>query len=526
MTVFFNGSYDNAIACQASFCNKSLKRFESQGFGFVIALLLLCLSFCQTVFASDTDTGTGVDIDLAQDLAQDLDLDGWQAVTNTSSSNAAVTQAAEPALQDSTASDQAMKVSVNDAWSLSASPKQSSNRGLRERVLVMETVEGKPVIATPEIFEVVPLDDLDLADDELLSGTPVVGPMQINNMDMFVGELKVVGKVEVTRVAIGNGAIVRAELLQTGELLIIAQAEGSSSLRLWHQNGTQSGYNIRVSAEDPETRVRMERMVRLRVRMVEFRKSAMDELGINWSDDANGPSFAAAGDGIGNNLFRPEFDGFSGLPNQVDPFSTYFGIATDITSRINFLAQNGDAVTLAEPVLSAINGGSASFLAGGEVPFPSQGADGQSTVEFKEYGVRLQIAPRIDSGGNVRTFVQTEISEIDQAVTINGAPGLLTRRAETEVNVRSGETIVISGLLRADKSEALDRVPGLGRLPILGHFFRSQKTSNAVSELVIFVTPEVVEPNAAPMFDAREQDIYSKSSEHVNTLRSTPLLME
>lgn len=347
----------------------------------------------------------------------------------------------------------------------------------------------------------------------------------VSNLDMFVGELQVLGKVDVTRVAIGNGDIIRAEVLKTGELLIIGQTEGSTSLRLWNKNDTQTAYNIRVGANDPETRVRMERMVRMRVRMVEFRKRALGQLGIDWSDSTAGPSFSTAGDVISNNLFRPAAEGFDGLPNRVAPFSTYFGIASNITSRINFLTQNGDAVTLAEPVLSAVNGGQASFLAGGEVPYPTIGTNGQTTVEFKEYGVRLQVAPRIDAGGNIRTLVETEISQLDAAVSVNGAPGLLTRRAQTEVNVRSGQTIVISGLLSSESSEDVQSVPGLGRLPIIGRFFRSTNKSNDVRELVIFVTPEVIEPSGELLTEA-SQETYTRSTNQLRSVRESLPLME
>ena len=345
------------------------------------------------------------------------------------------------------------------------------------------------------------------------------------NLDLFAGELKVLGKVDVTRVAIGNGGIIRAEILKTGELLIIAQSAGSTSLRLWNKDESQSAYNIRVTEKDMETRVRMERMVRMRVRMVEFRKSALGRLGIDWADSTTGPTFAAAGDAIGNNLFRPVTEGFEGLPNRVQPFSTFFGIASNITSRINFLAQNGDAVTLAEPVLSAMNGGSASFLAGGEVPYPTISELGQATVEFKEYGIKLDVAPQIDSFGNVRTFVRTEISQLDSAVTVNGAPGLLTRRAETEFNVRSGETIVISGLLSAESSNDVNYIPGIGRLPIIGKLFSSKNQRNSVTELVIFVTPEVVEPGQK-FNTARENERYDATSERLRQVRQKLPIME
>lgn len=405
----------------------------------------------------------------------------------------------------------------------------SAAAGLRKRINAIQMRTDNPVVAVPEIREFTssptPGNSTIAGGQAAALARDYSNVVSVENLDMFAGELKVLGKVDVSRVAIGNGGIIRAELLKTGELLVIAQSEGSSSVRLWHKDDTQSAYNIRVSTNDPQTRIRMERMVRLRVRMVEFRKSALGQLGIDWSDGTAGPTFAAAGDAIGNNLFRPAAEGFDNLPNQVAPFSTYFGIASNITSRINFLSQNGDAVTLAEPVLSAVNGGQASFLAGGEVPYPSVGSNGQTTVDFKEYGVRLQVAPRIDDAGNVRTLVETEISQLDSAVSVNGAPGLLTRRAQTEVNVRSGETIVISGLLSSESSKDMDMIPGIGRLPIIGRLFSSKNSRNTVTELVIFVTPEVIEPEQ-PMMTARQRDIQQSTTANIASARQSLPLME
>ncbi|MFK7996002.1 MAG: type II and III secretion system protein family protein [Granulosicoccus sp.] len=365
-----------------------------------------------------------------------------------------------------------------------------------------------------------PLQPLPLSEVIDHSSTPVT-----INLDLFVGEVKVLNNIDVKRVAVGNGNIVRAEVIDTGQLLIIAASAGSSSVRLWNNDGSQSDYNIRVSATDQQTRVLMQRTVRMRVRMVEFRKNALGRLGIDWSDSTTGPGLAMVGDAISNDLFRPAVESFNGLPTNVAPFSTYFGIASNITSRINFLAQNGDAVTLAEPVLSAMNGGEASFLAGGEVPYPSIGENGQTQVEFKEYGVKLSVAPLIDSAGNVRARVETEISQLDSSVSVQGTPGLLTRRAQTEVTVRSGETIVVSGLLSSESSADTDLLPGLGRLPVIGRLFRSRGQRNAVSELVIFITPEVIEPGL-PVINARERDYLKESDKRFDTVRQQLPLME
>jgi len=346
------------------------------------------------------------------------------------------------------------------------------------------------------------------------SQQPTIQPIEVmtRNVDMFVGQVSVFGKVAVDRVAIGKGSVVRAEVLKTGELLVIAQSEGSSSLRLWHKDGQQSDFNIRVGASDPETRFHMEKMIRLKVKMVEFRKSSLGKLGIDWGDSVTGPTFATAGDFVTNSIYRPAAEGFSGTINgAVKPFSSYFGIASSLASKINFLSTSGDAVVLAEPTLSCANGGSARFLAGGEVPYPTVQANGQTTIEFKEYGIRLEVAPRIDTAGNVQTSVMTEISSIDASVTVQGAPGLLTRRTQTQVNVRTGQTIVISGLLKSENSKDIDKVPGIGNLPVIGRLFKSDNVRKDLSELVIFITPEVMNPESEVMTE-RHNEINTKSN--------------
>lgn len=318
------------------------------------------------------------------------------------------------------------------------------------------------------------------------------------NIDLFAGEVRVFGKVAVDRVAVGKGAVIRAEVLANGELLVIALAEGSSSLHLWNKDGSQVDYNIRVSPNDPETRVHMKTMVNMKVKIIEFRKSALGKLGIDWTKDIAGPTFGTIGDFVSSRLYRPPVDpGLGvqgGLPSAIKPFSTHFGLATSITSRINYLASSGDAVTLAEPTLSCVNGGRATFLSGGEVPYPVVGNNGQISVEFKEYGIRLDVSPTANEQGDIYTKILTEVSQIDPAVSVAGAPGLLTRRAKTEVNVVEGQTIVIAGLLDAQNSKDLDKVAGLGDIPIIGGLFRTRDSVDRLTELAIFLTPELQQP--------------------------------
>jgi len=313
-------------------------------------------------------------------------------------------------------------------------------------------------------------------------------------VDMFVGEVKVLGHFQAERIAIGNGKVLRVEARDNGELIVIAEGQGSSSVRLWLKDGEQRNYNVRITESDPSTRVRMESIVRMSVKMVEVRKNALNELGINWASQIDGPALTTAGDFISSSLFRSSNNLGVNLPLNVKPFSTHFGLATSISSQINLLSSTGDAITLAEPTLSCINGGVASFLAGGELPYPVTGTNGQTSVEFKEYGIKLNIHPFVDNNKRIYTKILTEISQIDAAVSVLGVPGILTRRTETEMNVVAGQTIVLSGLLSAENSEDIDKVPGLGDIPYLGALFRSKNYRNQKTELIIFVTPEVVQP--------------------------------
>lgn len=341
------------------------------------------------------------------------------------------------------------------------------------------------------------------------------------NIDMFSGEVKVLGTFDLNRVAVGDGKVVRVETKDGGELILIAQAAGSSSLRLWLKSGAELDYNIRVSKRDPETRLRMESMVRMNVKMIEVRKNAISDLGIDWSNQMNGPAISTAGDFISSSLFRSPSSG-SGitevLPLNVEPFSTHFGLATSITSKINFLASSGDATTIAEPTLSCTNNGTATFLAGGEIPYPVTGSNGQTTVEFKEYGIKLDISPQVDADGNIYTSILTEISQIDPSVSVLGAPGILTRRAKTHINVVTGQTMVISGLLSTENSIDENEVPWLGKLPFIGGLFGSTNTRNQMTELVIFVTPEVIKPQSL-RFTKREQDAYNFGTKRMQKVR-------
>ncbi len=342
------------------------------------------------------------------------------------------------------------------------------------------------------------------------------------NLDLFQGEIKLFRDISVDRVAIGNGKLIKVEILSENQLLVIAEAPGSTSLHLWKTDGTEANFNIRVAEKDPETRVRLEKMIQMDVKIVEFRKSRLDELGVDWSKNIPGPTFATAGDAVTSTLFRGPSEATiaSGLPLNVQPFQSYFGIATEITSRIKYLESSGDATTLAAPTLSTRNGGNAKFLAGGEVPYPVVNENGQTSVSFKEYGIKLDITPVVDPNNVIAAKISTEVSQIDPAVNVLGSPGFLTRKTDSEMNVNEGETIVLAGLLNRELSNSADKVPGLGNVPIIGWLFKSQNYRNNVTELVVFVTPHVVDVKAAPARDARIEKTEALLSEKMEQTKA------
>jgi len=242
-----------------------------------------------------------------------------------------------------------------------------------------------------------------------------------------------------------------------------------------------------------ESLVLAEPMVYMNVQITEFNTSALENLGINWSTTFNGPSMGWAHDWVKSGA--PEQAGVKqeGNPLVAAVAGGYFGIATLITSKINVAVSNGDALLIASPTLSARSGGKAEFLSGGEIPYPVPGPNATVTIEFKEFGIKLNVEPRAGIGGNVVAKVFTEVSSIDESVTVEGVPGLKTRKTSTEASLRDGETLVISGLVNNEVGKDINKVKWLGDLPILGPLFRSTNFRNKRSDLVIFITPHIID---------------------------------
>ena len=248
-------------------------------------------------------------------------------------------------------------------------------------------------------------------------------------------------------------------------------------------------------------RVGQERMIAMDVKFIEIRRELLENIGVKWSPTAQGPTFQVIGDLHRSAALRPggaaEGSGLQIAP-RIAPFASSLSIASSLTSMINLLVQSGDAAILAEPRLSCRSGGHARFVAGGELPIPVAGALGTASVSFKEYGIKFDVSPVASESGLIAAKIATEISSINFEVAVKEVPGITKRRAETDVNLRENETLVIAGLLTDESARNVDRLAGASELPVLGPLFRSRQFRDRQTELVVFVTPRFVDGGPMP----------------------------
>lgn len=243
--------------------------------------------------------------------------------------------------------------------------------------------------------------------------------------------------------------------------------------------------------------------VNLQVRIAEVSKQATKNFGFNWSAILNNGTIA-----IGLLTGRVPVTSFgnfipSPAPNNFDSIGLGYrspGGSVNISSLIDALQNEGLITVLAEPNLTTISGEPANFLAGGEFPIPVSEGNQQISIEFKRFGVSLSFTPTVLDANRLSIKVAPEVSELSSAgaVTINSitVPGLSVRRADTTVELASGQSFAIAGLLQNNASNNVQQIPALGDLPVLGALFRSTQFQRNESELVIIITPYIVKPAA------------------------------
>jgi pilus assembly protein CpaC len=244
--------------------------------------------------------------------------------------------------------------------------------------------------------------------------------------------------------------------------------------------------------------------VLLEVRFLEASRSAVREIGFGNTIDAN--DFQST----------TESGTISGLAEKTVALFTNLG-GENIDVRIRALEEKGVIRTLAEPNLVALSGDTASFLAGGEFPIPVSNKDNQITVEFKKFGVSLDFTPTVLGEGLVNLRVRPEVSALDKANGIRASnieiPGISVRRADTTVELHDGQAFAVAGLLQNNYSNDVRQTPWLGSVPILGALFSSKRYQRNESELVIIVTPRLVQPAPHPDQLASPLDSFAEPTE-------------
>jgi pilus assembly protein CpaC len=350
------------------------------------------------------------------------------------------------------------------------------------------------------------------AQQQVMLSRPVAVRRDIESLQAALIGLNPTGSLRVSAVD--------KSLILTGEVRSPVEAEEVQHLASGFVTEEKQLVN-RVTVDGPN-------QINLRVRIAEVSRTVSKVLGINWesvgragnlalgvatgnpvlgvvgSSTSGGtvtsnyvPSVLAGGLGGAAYLTRNTSSG-----GTTDSILLGFNAGnTNVNAVIDALSSNGLVKILAEPNLTAMTGETASFLAGGEFPIVVPGALGQVNVEFKSYGVSLAFTPVVLTNGRISLRVRPEVSEISTQgeVEISGTtiPALSTRRVETTVELGSGESFAIGGLIQNSTTDALSKLPGLGDLPVIGSLFRSSQFQRNESELVIVVTPYLVRPVSA-----------------------------
>jgi pilus assembly protein CpaC len=354
-----------------------------------------------------------------------------------------------------------------------------------------------------------------------------------------------VSPIEFNRVSIADPAVAEAVVVSPNEVLINGMNLGTTTFVVWDNAGARRIYGVEVTADagaverhlttifpDEEIEVTARgntlilsgpvssafvarralelaegsgavvidnlqtpapSQILLHVQFAEVSRSALSSLGNQIIDVLNPHEVSENGDWRG----RTDSDGVVEL--------SLINSDSHLRAVLQAFKESGDFKSLAEPTLLALDGENASFLAGGEFPFPTvQGAQTSNAVsiEWREFGVRLNFTPSVTNIGNIRLDIEPEVSSLDFAggLTISGfqMPTILSRRAQTQVELREGQHLAIAGLMDRSIQESLRKLPILGDIPILGALFRSSDERQQVTELLVIVSPRIVEPVNAP----------------------------
>ena len=326
---------------------------------------------------------------------------------------------------------------------------------------------------------------------------------------------------KIETVSLANEDIADVVSVTPTELVVIGKEVGITSLIVWGVSKTHTMYDIKV-----ERNITGQQVV-LEVQVAEVNKSALSEYGLDFLMVDWDPSHIKKGDKIlgtyagqvtspdpeSRNLFAQ--DGITGVIK-------WLGDKREFSTVIKALQQKGDLTLLANPQLICLSGEEASFLVGGEVPVPiaqtatAAGAPSVS-IEWKEYGVRLDFLPTIVDTNLINLKITPEVSSLDWANAVSFAgwdiPALRTRKADATVELNSGQSVVLGGLLSTEETKTIKRVPILGHIPIINFFFSKKETTKSETELLIIVSPRIISSIAEEVIPPLPWEKQEKSEE-------------
>ena len=412
-------------------------------------------------------------------------------------------------------------------------------------------------------------------------------------VEVSLNESKYMAASGITRLAVGNPAIADVQLLSSGDFLLVGKKSGTTSLIVWSDGGRRTEYTVYVAGNDrgmasaiqdaigyPKVHVQMMKdrvmlrgkvenqyehdvamkiaglytggdesgvidilelehpsQIRLEAQIIEINSDYTRNLGIQyWSQTpGNSSNSSSSSDNPNSNITV----GTAGLFYGGEDFSSnrkhggWLGShIANVNVTLQALINEGKARILSRPSITTMSGKAANILIGGRIPIPVSDGNGNVSIDWHEYGVKLNIEPVVDSEDKITSKVHAEVSTLDYSHGVKidsfSVPGIATREAESEVNVRSGMTMAIGGLINSEDAKIVSKIPLLGDLPIIGRFFRHTSNTRDKRELIILITPTLVADDTPAPMSQRMKESYeeieraARNRELVETRKPVP----
>lgn len=412
-------------------------------------------------------------------------------------------------------------------------------------------------------------------------------------VEVSLNESKYMAASGITRLAVGNPAIADVQLLSSGDFLLVGKKAGTTSLIVWSDGGRRTEYTVYVAGNDrgmasaiqdaigyPKVHVQMiedrvmlrgkvenqyehdialkiaglytggdgsgvidllemehPSQIRLEAQIIEINSDYTKNLGIQyWSQTPGSNSNSGSSSDNPNNNITV---GTAGLFYGGEDFSSsrkhggWLGShVANVNVTLQALINEGKARILSRPSITTMSGKAANILIGGRIPIPVSDGNGNVSIDWHEYGMKLNIEPVVDSEDKITSKVHAEVSTLDYSHGVKidsfSVPGIATREAESEVNVRSGMTMAIGGLINSEDAKIVSKIPLLGDLPIIGRFFRHTSNTRDKREVIILITPTLVADDTPAPMSRRMKESYeeiervARNRELVETRKPVP----